>query len=161
MNPCPCGYYPDRNRCRCTENTIRKYLGKVSGPILDRIDLCVQMSPVSVKDISAGKKGITSAEMRSRVILARIAQKKRYEGTSYRFNSEVNGSDLEKYCPLDEKEKSFLGEMSDRLGLSVRSYHRIIRVARTIADIEGSDRICHGHILEAASYRPNDEYWKT
>ncbi len=161
MNPCPCGYYPDRNRCRCTENTIRKYLGKVSGPILDRIDLCVQMSPVSVKDISAGKKGITSAEMRSRVVLARIAQKKRYEGTSYRFNSEVNGSDLEKYCPLDEKERSFLGEMSDRLGLSVRSYHRIIRVARTIADIEGSDRICHGHILEAASYRPNDEYWKT
>ncbi len=161
MNPCPCGYYPDRNKCRCTDNAIRKYLGRVSGPILDRIDLCVQMSPVSIKDISAGKNGITSAEMRSRVILARIAQKKRYEGTSYRFNSEIKGSDLEKYCPLNENEKAFLGEMFDKLGLSVRSYHRIIRVARTIADIEGSDPILREHILEAASYRPNFEYWMT
>lgn len=161
MNPCPCGYYPDRNKCRCTDNAIRKYLGRVSGPILDRIDLCVQMSPVSIKDISAGKNGITSAEMRSRVILARIAQKKRYEGTSYRFNSEIKGSDLEKYCPLNENEKTFLGEMFDKLGLSVRSYHRIIRVARTIADIEGSDPILREHILEAASYRPNFEYWMT
>jgi magnesium chelatase family protein len=161
MNPCPCGYYPDRNKCRCTDNAIRKYLGRVSGPILDRIDLCVQMSPVSIKDISAGKNGITSAEMRSRVILARIAQKKRYEGTSYRFNSEIKGSDLEKYCPLNEDEKTFLGEMFDKLGLSVRSYHRIIRVARTIADIEGSDPILREHILEAASYRPNFEYWMT
>ena len=161
MNPCPCGYYPDRNKCRCTDNAIRKYLGRVSGPILDRIDLCVQMNPVSIKDISAGKNGITSAEMRSRVILARIAQKKRYEGTSYRFNSEIKGSDLEKYCPLNENEKTFLGEMFDKLGLSVRSYHRIIRVARTIADIEGSDPILREHILEAASYRPNFEYWMT
>ena len=161
MNPCPCGYYPDRNKCRCTDNTIRKYLGRVSGPILDRIDLCVQMSPVSIKDISAGKKGITSAEMRSRVILARIAQKKRYEGTSYRFNSEIKGSDLDKYCPLDEDVKAFLGDMFDKLGLSVRSYHRIIRVSRTIADIEGSESIRREHILEAASYRPNFEYWMT
>ncbi len=160
MNPCPCGYYPDRNKCRCTENEIRRYLGRVSGPILDRIDLCVQMSSVKLSDISTGGKGISSEVLRSQVITAREAQKKRYENTPYRFNSEIKGSDIDKYCRLGCDEKAFIGELFEKLGLSVRSYHRIIRISRTIADLEGSEDILREHILEAASYRPNSEYWK-
>ena len=160
MNPCPCGYYPDRNKCRCTENEIRRYLGRVSGPILDRIDLCVQMSSVKLSDISSGQKGVSSSALRSQVTAARDAQKKRYENTPYRFNSEIKGSDIDKYCHLDSDEKAFIGDLFEKLGLSVRSYHRIIRISRTIADLEGSEQITREHLLEAASYRPNSEYWK-
>lgn len=161
MNPCPCGYYPDRNKCRCSENAIQRYLGRVSGPILDRIDLCVQMSPVTLSDISSPAKGVSSKTMREQVIAAREAQKERYEKTPYRFNSEIKGSDIEKYCHLDDKEKSFIGDLFEKLGLSVRSYHRILCVSRTVADLDGSEKILKKHILEAASYRPNSEYWGT
>ena len=160
MNPCPCGYYPDRNRCRCTEPVIQKYLKKISGPILDRIDLCVEMSRVPLKDIKASSSGLTSSEMRDRVAAAREIQKKRYAGTAYRFNSEISGTDIEKYCSTDKDVKEFTENLYDKLSLSLRSYHRILRVARTIADLESSGLILQKHILEAVSFRPNFDYWK-
>ncbi len=160
MNPCPCGYYPDRNKCSCTEPMLKKYLGRISGPILDRIDLCIEMSRVTLNDMSSSSANTTSAEMRKSVMRAREMQKKRYAKTAYRFNSEISGSDIEKYCRVGKEEKAFLDNLYETLSLSLRSYHRILKVSRTIADIDGSEEILRKHILEAASFRPNLEYWR-
>lgn len=162
MNPCPCGYYPDRNRCKCTESALKKHLGKISGPILDRIDLCVELSPIEFKDIS--KKGKdnpdeSSENMLKSVIKAREIQKNRFLGTSYIYNSQISGQDLEKYCHLDNTEFAFMETLYKKLGLSMRSYHKILRVARTIADLAESETIKKEHLLEAAGYRPDINYW--
>lgn len=187
MNPCPCGYFPDRNRCKCSEPVIKRYLGKISGPILDRIDLCVELSPVELKDlhmrnnnsqnhnenktdkdnaseiderlrIPANSKTTQDNPLKS-VISARKIQHERYEGTNYKFNSQISSSDLEKYCHLGEKEFIFMESVYKKLGLSMRSYHKILRVARTIADLEGSSEIKKEHLLEASGYRPDLNYW--
>ena len=160
MNPCPCGYYPDRNKCTCSEPVLKRYLSKVSGPILDRIDLCVEMSRVSLNDMSNKTERISSRKMRSQVMAAREIQKKRYASSAYRFNSEISGSDIDKYCRLDSDEKNFIENLYETLSLSLRSYHRILRVSRTIADLDSSEKILKKHILEAAGFRPNLEYWR-
>ncbi len=160
MNPCPCGYYPDRNKCNCTPSEIKRYLGKISGPILDRLDLCVEMTRISPEDISSPASPVSSSEMRKKVMLARDIQKDRYRNTSYRFNAEISGADIDKYCILDSEEKKYIEKLYDALSLSLRSYHRILRVSRTIADLDGSEKITKKHILEAAGFRPNLDYWK-
>ncbi|MCM1045895.1 MAG: YifB family Mg chelatase-like AAA ATPase [Candidatus Gastranaerophilales bacterium] len=160
MNPCPCGYYPDLNRCRCTEPQIRKYMGKVSGPIMDRIDLCVELRPVEFAGLHAGKRGESSQCIRERVLAARKRQKERFEGSGYRFNSDIQASDVERCCFLGKKEQSCAEQIYDSLQLSARSYHRLLKVARTIADLEGAEEIREEHLLEAACYRPVQEYWR-
>ncbi len=162
MNPCPCGYYPDRNKCTCTEPMIRKYRGKVSGPILDRIDLCVQLNAVKINDIKQSRtgSGIGSLELRKKVERARKMQEERYKGTEIRFNSDLNSSETEKYCRLGEPESEFMSDIYEKLSLSARAYHRIIRVSRTIADLDGCAEISIPHLAEAASYRPSDDYWR-
>ena len=160
MNPCPCGYYPDRNRCRCTEPQIRHYTGKVSGPILDRIDLCVELQAVPIESLHQECPGESSEEIRKKVEGARMLQKERYAGTSYRFNGDVQAADMDKFCPLGEKEKKYMEKIYTQMGLSARSYHRIRKVARTIADLAGEERITREHLLEAVMYRPAQEYWK-
>lgn len=159
MNPCPCGYYPDRNKCRCTQPQIDKYLGKVSGPLLDRIDLCVELQPVDILHLQENGSGESSEEMREKIGAARKMQEKRYAGTDYRFNGDVSSADAEKYCVLGTEEKKVMGQMYHTLSLSARAYHRILKTARTIADLEGYGEITKDHLLEAACYRPSEEYW--
>jgi len=159
MNPCPCGYYPDTNRCHCTEPQIRKYMGKVSGPILDRIDLCVELQSVDYLHLKGRQKGEGSEVIRQRVIEARQRQKVRFEGTNYRFNADIEATSIEKYCCLGEEEERCMEQLFQSLQLSARAYHRILRVARTIADLEGTDRIRTDHLMEASFYRPSLEYW--
>ena len=159
MNPCPCGYYPDTNRCHCSKTQIGKYMGKVSGPILDRIDLCVELQPVSYASLQTGGKGESSADIRRRVERARQIQKERFTGTDCRFNGDIEAAAIEKYCELGAEEQHCMERLYSSLQLSARACHRILRVARTIADLDGAERIESGHLMEAAFYRPSLEYW--
>ena len=152
LNPCPCGYFPDRNRCRCTEPEIRHYLGKISGPILDRIDICVEAAPVTIKDLDGPASGYDTKTLRVMVEEAREMQKKRYRETAYDFNGEVSGNDVKKFCRLGEKEQRFLEQAYEAGQMSVRSYHKIIKLARTIADLEHADEISVAHLAEAICY---------
>ena len=152
LNPCPCGYFPDRNRCRCTEPEIRHYLGKISGPILDRIDICVEAAPVTIKDLDGPASGYDTKTLRVMVEEAREMQKKRYRETVYDFNGEVSGNDVKKFCRLGEKEQRFLEQAYEAGQMSVRSYHKIIKLARTIADLEHADEISVAHLAEAICY---------
>lgn len=160
MNPCPCGYYPDRGKCRCSENDIKRYLGKISGPILDRIDLCTELKNISISEIMDGGKKLSSEEMSEYVSRARNMQKERYKNTEIRFNADLKADDIKKYCHLGKEEETIAGELYKKLSLSARSYHRILRVSRTIADTEGSAEIKKEHLLEAASYRPDLDYFR-
>ena len=153
MNPCPCGYYPDMERCRCTPYEIRRYLRRVSGPILDRMDICVEARPVEFQDIAGQKKGESSAQIREHVMHARKRQAQRFAGTDIRFNSDMKASDMEQYCHLGNKEQRFMEKMFTSMQLSARGYHRVIKVARTIADLEESEQISEKHLAEAICYR--------
>lgn len=159
MNPCPCGYYPDRNQCRCTQMQVKRYMSKVSGPILDRIDLCVELHAVDILRLQSSSPQDSSEKLQSRVETAREIQKKRFVGTKYRFNGDIGGGEVERYCVLGKKEQKCMEELYASLKLSARAYHRILKVARTIADLAGEDVINTGHLLEAACYRPVREYW--
>ena len=159
MNPCPCGYYPDRNRCHCTEPEVHRYMGKVSGPILDRIDLCVELQPMNYFHLKEKQNGESSEEIRKRVGRAREAQRLRFQGTKYQFNADIETTSMEKFCTLGAEEEQCMEQLYHSLCLSARSYHRILRVARTIADLEGVERIGVEHLMEASFYRPSLEYW--
>ena len=155
MNPCPCGYLGDASgRCRCTSDQIQRYRSRISGPILDRIDMHVEVPPVP-KEMLYGEqanKPETSAEVRARVERSRQRQQQR----AGKANHQLNNREIEKYCPLDQGNRSLLEQAIDRLGLSARASHRILRVARTIADLDESDAITTSHLSEAISYRRLD-----
>jgi len=159
MNPCPCGYYPDLNRCRCTQAQVKKYTGRISGPILDRIDLCVELQPVDITKLQTTAKMETSEQIRSRVMKARKLQQERFRGTTKLFNGDMDAEEIKKYCVLGKAEKKDMEQIYKSLKLSARAYHRILKVARTIADLAGEERITTEHLLEAACYRPASEYW--
>lgn len=159
MNPCPCGYYPDRNRCSCTQNQIRRYLGKISGPLLDRIDICVELQPVKISALHSKAEGESSFEMRKRVLVARQMQEERFLKTDYRFNADIKSGDVEEFCRLGKEEQKCMERIYQKLGLSARVYHRILKVARTIADLAGEKEIASKHLLEAACFRPAADYW--
>ena len=153
MNPCPCGYYPDRNRCTCSQSEVQRYLSKISGPVLDRIDVTVEAPRVDIKQLSATAENECSADIRMRVLKARERQQRRYKGTRYHFNAELSGSDIKRFCPLGAKEQELSEQIFTRMNLSARAYHKMIKVARTIADLEGAQEIDCGHLSEAACYR--------
>ena len=156
-NPCPCGHFPDRNRCRCKPWEIKRYPGRISGPLLDRMDLCITVPRARIEDLqSAGGTEENSEAVRSRVMDACERQQYRFRGTDLRFNSDMGAADLEKFCLLGEKEKGCLRDLFEAEAMSVRAYHRIIRVARTIADLEGAERIREEHIYLAYTYRQGD-----
>lgn len=152
MNPCPCGYFPDRNRCTCTDTEIRRYLSRISGPILDRIDIVTEASPVTMRDLRKKVSGEDTDTIRSRVMEARIRQKKRYLGSGHQFNGELPGREVERYVSLTLDEQSFLEKVFETEQLSTRSYHKIMKLARTIADLEGSEDIKTVHLSEAVCY---------
>lgn len=152
MNPCPCGYFPDKNRCTCTETEIRRYLGRISGPVLDRIDIITEAAPVCVKDFHKKSRGEKTKCIRERVMLARERQTGRYRDSGYHFNGELAGRDVEQYCKLHLAEQRFLEQVFEAGQMSVRSYHKIIKLARTIADLEASEEIKVSHLAEAVCY---------
>lgn len=153
MNPCPCGYFPDRNKCSCTENEVKRYFSRISGPILDRIDLTVEAPRVELKQLSAKNKGESSKAIRARVMEARRRQLHRFKGTKYRFNAELSAGDIKKYCPLGVREQEMLEQVFNLMNLTARAYNKIIKVARTIADLDGSEDITLDHLSEAVSFR--------
>ncbi len=162
MNPCPCGYYgTDDNKCNCSEQAISKYIGTISGPLLDRIDLHIEVKPVEYKKISSSEQIENSKTIRARVNNARNRQLKRYEGLNIYSNSELTPNLIEKFCVLDSKSKNILKIAFERLGLSGRAYGRILKVARSIADLDNEENIKSEHIAEAIQYRSLDrKYWK-
>lgn len=158
MNPCPCGYYPDRTRCGCTLRQVTKYLGRISGPLLDRIDLSVEMPQPGYRELTADISGNeSSAAIRERVERARGIQAERFRNDAIRFNSQMNAGLLAKYCGLGQKEKELAERAFTRFGLSMRAYHRILKTARTVADLDGSEAIRIRHISEALCFRVMDE----
>lgn len=139
---------------------MKRYLSKISGPILDRIDVAIEAPKVDIKQLSANGINESSADIRARVLAARNRQLKRYQGTKYHFNAELTGGDIKRFCPLGAKEQELMEQIFTRMNLSARAYHKIIKVARTIADLEGAGQIDRGHLSEAACYRMNDtKYW--
>ena len=153
MNPCKCGYYPDLNRCTCTESDRKRYVGKISGPLLDRIDMCVQTHRVELESLSSVQRGETSESMRRKVMVAREIQKERFKDRNYLFNSEMPVEDIEEFCVKTKEAKAMLEQAYVVLSLSARTYHRTLKVARTIADLEESELITEKHVAEALSYR--------
>ena len=163
MNPCPCGYYGSRTRtCTCGEATIRRYLSHISGPLLDRIDLQVEVDAVPVTEISQSRPAEDSAAVRSRVQAAREKQQKRLSFLGLHCNAEMDGAALKELCPLSAEAQKLLTLAVDRMGMSMRAYSRIIKVARTIADLAGDGEIAPAHVAEAIQYRALDsKYWGT
>lgn len=162
MNPCACGYYgsPDKE-CTCTEKSITKYMGKISGPLLDRIDIQVEVTPVKYQKLNSNTQIETSSQIKERVNKARKIQLQRYQNLGIYSNSELTPKLIDKYCTLDEKGKRILQNAFEKLGLSARAYGRILKVARTIADLDEKENIQSNHILEAIQYRNLDrKYWK-
>ncbi|MBQ8638673.1 MAG: YifB family Mg chelatase-like AAA ATPase [Lachnospiraceae bacterium] len=162
MNPCPCGYYPDRNRCRCSKGEVDRYLSRISQPLLDRIDISVEARRVEYKELLQNGVNESSQSIRCRVERASEIQKERYKKEGIHFNSQLNRSLMKKYCVLGREEQRLLNDVFERLGLSVRAHDRIVRVARTIADLDQSERIRVKHLSEAVGYRNIDKkYWGT
>lgn len=152
-NPCPCGYWGEGDRCTCTVGQRTAYLSRLSGPILDRIDIHLWMHSVDTASLLRKPKGETSAQIAARVLKAREMQNRRFEGSGIFVNAEMNSSQLEKFCPLSDECKEILERLINRLGLSARAFSRIIKISRTIADLDGGGDIRPEHLSEAASYR--------
>ena len=161
MNPCPCGYFGHPTKqCICSQNTVRKYLNRISGPMLDRIDLHVEVPPVDYIALSSNAKEETSAEIRARVNKARLIQQKRYEGTGLTCNARLTPKLAKIHCKMSDDAEKYLQMSFDKLGLSARAYDRILKVARTVADLAESDIIEKQHIYTALSFRSLDrKYW--
>lgn len=154
MNPCLCGYYPDLNKCTCTPAQIRQYQSKVTQPFLDRIDMCVEASKIQYEELYAEEVPETSGEIRERVCKARERQNQRYG--SRMTNAELSPRELEKYCVLGQKEHVFMKQVFEKLELTVRTYHKVLKVARTIADLDEKENIELKHLSEAVGYRTMD-----
>ena len=192
MNPCKCGYFPDYNKCHCTHDEVRRYLSKISRPLLDRIDLCAQMQTVTFEDLygeedayaersaeenveenadkNAGenvninshskREEKDSAYFKNEVEKVRIIQEERYKNMNINFNSQLTAEHIEEICPLGKKQKEYMKTAYNKFGLTARNYHRILKVARTIADLEESRNIEVSHLVEAVEYRTIDrKYW--
>ena len=153
----PCGYLGDSKRtCKCNPMQIERYMGRISGPLLDRIDLHIEVPSVPYQELAADRDGTSSAAMREQVQRARAVQARRFGGDGPLLNSRMNSRQLRRYCALDAEGQGLLKTAMDDLGLSARAHDRILRVARTIADLDGADTIAAAHLTEAIGYRSLD-----
>lgn len=156
MNPCPCGYHGYSDKCTCTTNEIAKYMGKISGPLLDRIDLHVEAAAVEYKDLENSSTGESSKDIKARVLKAHKIQQDRYKNENIYFNSQLSAPQIEKYCRLGQAENELLKNAFEKLNFSARAYHKLLKISRTIADLEGKENIDVTHIAEAIQLRNLD-----
>lgn len=157
MNPCPCGYLGDaKHECRCSPSQVQRYRNRISGPLLDRIDIHIEAPALSIAELRTDKPGEPSAAIRTRVESARARQRQRFAGSRVAANARMSQAQLKKFCPLDPALGDLLQQAMEQLALSARAYDRILKVARTIADLAGADRIAAPHLLEAIQYRSLD-----
>ena len=158
---CPCGFFNDPTReCKCTPLQIQRYVSKISGPLLDRIDIHIDVPAVRFKELASDTPAESSADIRQRVVAARRIQQERFHGEKIFSNAQMSPRLIRKHCLIDAESKSLLENAMTRLGLSARAYDRILKVSRTLADLEGKVKIEPGHISEAIQYRTLDRsYW--
>jgi magnesium chelatase family protein len=157
MNPCPCGYFGDGNgRCTCHQGQVERYLARISGPLLDRIDLHIEVPSLAARELTHLDAGESSSAIRTRVLSARLRQTRRFEGRDLFANAQMSARDVREFCAVDERGTALLRTAIQRLGLSARAYHRVLRLGRTIADLQGSEKIAPAHIAEAIQYRTLD-----
>ena len=158
MNPCPCGYYNHPTKeCTCSPGTVHRYMGRISGPLLDRIDMHIEVTPVNPDELQSAAEGERSAVIRERVMRAREVQRRRFEGVEgVHTNARMNSAMVRTYCVLDAQSDQLLRRAMERLALSARAYDRILKVARTIADLAGREQITAADIAEAIGYRSLD-----
>ena len=155
MNPCPCGYSGDPVReCTCSSSSITRYQKRISGPLLDRIDIHLDVPRVEYEKLSDGRSGEPSRTIRARVQAARARQTERLRGTDLRSNADMGAKEVQQFCTLDDAGETLMRSAMRQLQLSARSYHRILKLARTIADLAGDDQIRAHHMAEALQYRP-------
>ncbi|MGN0794220.1 MAG: YifB family Mg chelatase-like AAA ATPase [Aristaeellaceae bacterium] len=162
MNPCPCGYFGSKQKaCRCSRHEIRRYLDRVSGPLLDRIDIQIEVDAVPVKEISTGGASESSAVVGARVRAARELQQQRYAADGIHCNAQLDARLSKRYCPMTDEASTVLHMAVERMGMSMRAYGRVVKVARTIADLAASEKIQMEHVAEAIQYRELDgKYWR-
>ncbi len=162
MNPCSCGYYPDLNRCHCTKQSISRYLSKISQPLLDRIDICVEAPTLQFAQLKKGNtKNESSEEIRKRVVEVQKIQAQRYKAYGFKFNSQIPSGMIDMFCPLSEQDTIYMEEMYNKYSLTARTYHKVLRVARTLADMNGQEDITRSNLQEALLYRGLDKkYWE-
>ncbi len=161
MNPCPCGYFGDpTHACTCSQNRIRNYLGRISGPLLDRFDIHVEVPPVPFEELRSKEQSESSAAIKRRVDAARAIQHERFKGSKTTCNAKINAAEFERFCLIDKEAEQTLKQAFEALGLTARAYDRVLKVSRTIADLEQSEIIRSDHVLEAVQYRSLDrKYW--
>jgi magnesium chelatase family protein len=157
LNPCPCGYFMDATKnCTCSVSKIRQYLQRISGPLLDRVDIQIEVPRLHREEMLGGGDGETSARVRARVERAREVQARRFAGDGIFCNAHMRPRDLRKHCPLSDEVRKFLSGAIDQLGLSARAFDRVVKLSRTIADLEGAEQIGANHVAEAMQYRGLD-----
>lgn len=155
MKPCPSGYYGDATKgCTCSPTMVSRYQKRISGPLMDRIDIHVEVPRVEYDKLSDDRLGEPSSAIRERVEAARVVQRKRFEETKLTCNADMGVAEVREFCVVDAEGRSLLRSTMTQLGMSARSYHRILKLARTIADIEGAANIATHHLAEAIQYRP-------
>lgn len=161
IHACPCGYFGDPlHECTCNQGSIDRYLGKISNPLLDRIDIHIEVSPVEYEDLKEEKVEESSSEIRARVEKARDIQNKRYKDENIFSNSQISNKDILKYCKLSKSSEKIMSQAFKKYKFSARTYNKLLKVSRTIADLEGEESIQDKHILEAIRYRTLDnKYW--
>jgi magnesium chelatase family protein len=158
MNPCPCGYYGDPTRpCTCSSTAVTRYQKRISGPLMDRIDIHIQVPRVEYQKLRDLKPGESSAEVRARVEAARARQRERFAGTEIASNADMRPAQIRQYCALDEDCQTLMKTAMRQLQLTARAYHRVLKLARTIADLAGAEAITQVHLAEAIQYRPKLE----
>lgn len=158
MNPCPCGFYGSKEKeCTCSPQAIQRYMGKISGPLLDRIDIQIEVTAVKYQKLEAEDETENSNKIKERVNKARKVQQERYKENGIYSNAELTPKLLSKYCKLDKESKAIMQNAFEKLGLSARAHGRILKVARTIADLDESHNIKEKHLLEAIQYRSLDK----
>lgn len=161
MNPCKCGYYPNMQKCRCSQTSIERYVNRISRPLLDRIDICVEAPQIAFRDLNVLREEETSAQIRARVIATQQIQQERYRGEKFSYNSQIPAERIREYCALDKKQERYMEEIYGKLELTARSYHKILKVARTLADMEQSAKLTMRHLNEAVCYRSLDKkFWE-